>query len=191
MKTAATVFLIDDDEPTRDALSLQFRSVGLQVESFTSANDFLENMPADRRGCVVTDVRMPGPSGLDLLHHIVKQGIGLPVIVMSAFGDVRMAVRAMREGAFYFVEKPFDGQELVGAVRDALKVGVEITGRERVEAGFQGQMKMLTERERQVLELVLEGVPNKRIADSLGISQKTVENHRASLKEKFSDRPRT
>ena len=94
----------------------------------------------------------------------------------------------MREGAFYFVEKPFDGQELVGAVRDALKVGVEITGREGGEAGFQGKMKMLTERERRVLELVLEGEPNKRIAYSLGISQKTVEFHRANLKSKLDAR---
>lgn len=191
METAATVFLIDDDEPTRDALCLQFRSAGLQVESFASANDFLENIPADRFGCVVTDVRMPGLSGLDLQRHIVDQGIGLPVIVMTAFGDVRMAVRAMRAGAFDFVEKPFDGQELVDAVRDALNVGMDITGREETRARVQERTEVLTERERQVLELILEGEPNKRIASSLGISQKTVEFHRASLKAKLGDRPRT
>ena len=157
METAATVFVIEDDEPTRDALCLQFQSAGLQVETFASANDFLENMPVDRCGCVVTDVRMPGLSGLDLQRHIHDQEIGLPVIVMTAFGDVRMAVRAMRMGAFDFVEKPFDGQELVDAVRDALNIGKEITGREEARTRVQDQMKMLTERERQVLELVLEG----------------------------------
>ncbi len=191
METAATVFLIDDDEPTRDALSLQFRSAGLQVESFVSANDFLENMPAGRRGCVVTDVRMPGLSGLDLQRHIVDRGISLPVIVMSAFADVRMAVRAMRAGAFAFVEKPFDGPELVDTVRDALNVDTEITGREETGARVQEPTVMLTERERQVLELILEGEPNKRIASSLGISQKTVELHRADLKAKLGGRPRT
>ncbi len=185
METAATVFLIDDDEPTRDALCLQFRSAGLQVESFASANDFLENIPADRCGCVVTDVRMPGLNGLDLQRHIVNQGIGLPVIVMTAFGDVRMAVRAMRAGAFDFVEKPFDGQELVDAVRDALNASAGIAGREEARARVQEQMGMLTERERQVLDLVLEGEPNKRIAYTLGISQKTVEFHRANLKAKL------
>ncbi len=188
METAATVFLIDDDEPTRDALCLQFRSAGLQVESFVSANDFLEKLPADRRGCVVTDVRMPGLSGLDLQRHLVDRGIGLPVIVMTAFGDVRMAVRAMRAGAFDFVEKPFDGQELIDAVRDALNASADITGREETRARVQERMGMLTERERQVLDLVLEGEPNKRIAYTLGISQKTVEFHRANLIAKLDAR---
>ena len=122
-----TVFLVDDDEPTRDALCLLFRSAGLQVESYASANDFMENIPAGRCGCVVTDLSMSGPSGLDLQRHIVDQGIHLPVILITAFGGVRMAVRAIKAGAFDFVEKPFSDQGLVDTVRDAFMVSLHNT----------------------------------------------------------------
>ena len=187
MDAVPTVFVVDDDAAIRDALCFLFRSAGLHAEPFASAQDFLDGMPTARTGCLVSDVRMPGLGGLDLQRHLADRGIGLPVILLTAFGDVRTAVRAMKAGAFDFVEKPFS-QDLLNTVRQALQAGQSGASRNEMAAKVRERLGTLTGRERQVLDLVLEGEPNKRIAHTLGISAKTVEYHRANVIAKMGAR---
>ncbi|MDH5786421.1 MAG: response regulator transcription factor [Chromatiales bacterium] len=185
MSNTATVFIVDDDEAVRNSLSFLMQSVGLQTESFESASHFLDASPAGRAGCLLLDIRMPGMSGLELQGELEERDIQLPVIFISGHADVPMAVRALKSGAFDFIEKPFNDQLLLDCVQRAIE-----SDRQQRASGAQldewrDRLATLTPREREVMELVVEGAANKVISSTLGVSLKTVEAHRARVMEKL------
>jgi RNA polymerase sigma factor (sigma-70 family) len=185
MSEEQTVFVVDDDVAVRDALSWLIKSVGLNVETYGSAQEFLENYKSERSGCLVLDVRMPGMSGLELQEKLTADKIALPVIVVTGHGDVPMAVRAVKAGAFDFIEKPFNDQVLLDRIQQALKSEQEIRKIEEKRAEIGERLALLTPREREVLDMVVMGNPNKVIASELGISCRTVEIHRGRVMEKM------
>lgn len=184
---APLVHVIDDDDAVRDSLSFLLASAGFAVSAHESATAFLDvlpRLPADS-GCIITDVRMPGLSGLDLLQRLKDVGLTIPVIVVTGHGDVPLAVEAMKSGAFDFFEKPFDDDILLSAVEAALDLN-ERNSRRRVEqAEIEVRLSALTTRERQVLEGLVVGQVNKTIAFDLGISPRTVEIYRANVMTKM------
>ena len=184
---APLVHVIDDDDAVRDSLSFLLGSAGFAVSAHESATAFLDvlpRLPADS-GCIITDVRMPGLSGLDLLQRLKDIGLAIPVIVVTGHGDVPLAVEAMKSGAFDFFEKPFDDDILLSAVEAALDLN-ERNSRRRVEqAEIEVRLSALTTRERQVLEGLVVGQVNKTIAFDLGISPRTVEIYRANVMTKM------
>jgi FixJ family two-component response regulator len=178
------VFVIDDDRMIRDGLQSLIRSVGLRVETFASAQDFLGAKHPDVPACLVLDVRMPGLSGLDLQLKLRDDGIPIPVIFITGHGDIPMSVRAMKEGAHEFLTKPVRGQDLLDAVQKAL-ASDRVLRQERREADeIRVRFESLTPREKEVLALVVAGLLNKQIADQLGMSELTVKTHRAHVMEK-------
>ena len=180
-----TVFVVDDDDGMRRGTEFLVRSAGYQVRSFDSARAFLDAYEPAMRGCLLLDVRMPGMSGLELQDHLREERIRIPIIIITAFANVPMAVRAMQTGAFDFIEKPFDGAALINRIRRAIAQDVsERQDQQRVREAHQ-RIERLTPREREVMELVVDGRLNKQIAGDLGISMKTVENHRARVMEKM------
>jgi RNA polymerase sigma factor (sigma-70 family) len=180
-----TVFVVDDDNSTRELLVWLMKRSDLAVEAFPDARSFLDAFAAERPGCLVLDLNMPGMSGLDLQQHLKEQGVLLPVIFLSAGADIPKAVRAVREGAVDFIEKPFDYKRVVELVRQCLQRDRELrAGRERRKA-VSDRLGQLTQREREVLDLVVAGKHNREIAEALDISIKTVEAHRARLMEKL------
>ncbi len=179
------VFVVDDDRAARESLSWLIGSVHLRVQSFASAAEFLAAYPPGRPGCVIADVRMPGLSGLDLQAELRRRGIDLPVIVVTGHGDVPMAVRAMKAGAVDFVEKPFNDQVLIDLVQNAVKQSLASRRNEREKREWRARLEQLTPRERQVLDMIAAGESNKNIAHALGISEKTVEAHRAHVMDKM------
>ncbi len=179
------VFIVDDDQEVRDALRLLMESVGLRVESFDSAQAFLDRFDPDRPGCLLLDVRMPGMSGLDLQARLAAERIHPPVIIITGHGDVPMAVRAVQAGAVDFIEKPFNDQALLDSVHRALERDARQRGEASRLADIQSRYEKLTPREREVLALVVAGKRNKVIAASLKVSQSTVEAHRAKVMEKM------
>lgn len=185
MSDSATVFIIDDDPAVRDAVGLLLRTSGLQVETFASAADFLSADAARRPGCIVLDVRMPGMSGLDLQKQLRTQGYRLPIIFMTGHGDVPMAIRAMKAGAFDFIEKPFQGEILRQRIEDALQVDNRERSRQARRTDAAARLALLSPREREVLDRVAAGQYNKVIAAELGISLSTVEIHRKRVMEKL------
>ena len=192
------VYLVDDEDVVRDALAWLLRSRRLLSEGFGSAEAFWQHLQT-RRGsgpdnafpgspaCLVLDVRMPGTSGLELFERLVEGGLlpALPVIFLTGHGDVPTAVAAVKRGAFDFVEKPFSNNALVDRVEQALMLGAAELSRRRDQRQRARRLAELTEREAEVMRLVIEGHPNKRIADELGISVRTVEVHRARVFEKM------
>lgn len=185
MKTEPTVFVVDDDPGVRAALSLLMKSVGLNVEVFAGAREFLTAYQPERPGCLVLDVRMPGMNGLELQEELRTRGIAIPVIILTGYGDVPMAVRAVQAGAVDFIEKPFREEVLLERVWGALR---QDAARRRDEVEIKETRKrlgLLTPRERQVLDLVVAGKQNKVIAADLGISMKTVEFHRSRIMDKL------
>jgi FixJ family two-component response regulator len=180
-----TVFLIDDDEGVRRSLAALLRANSLEVAAFASARDFLAQFDPGQVGCLVTDVRMPGMSGMELLQKLRSRRCRLPVIVITGHGDVPLAVEAMKAGAVDFIEKPFRDQVLLAAVGRALKLADE--ERDRCDAAQESRSRLatLTPRERQVLDMVVAGKANKVIAIDLELSIKTVEFHRAHVMEKM------
>lgn len=183
--TRPTVFVVDDDNSTRELLAWLMKRHGLAVEVFPDARAFLESYREDRPGCLVVDLNMPGMSGLDLQHYLKEHGVRLPVIFLSARADVPKVVKAVREGAIDFIEKPFDYRRVVELVqecigRDALARAASVARRVHCE-----RLATLTQREREVLALVVAGRMNREIAESLDISIKTVEAHRARFMEKL------
>jgi len=179
------VYVVDDDEAMRDSLVWLLESHGIAVSAFASAAAFLEAYRADLRGCLVLDVRMPGMSGLELHERLKAGGATLPVVFVTGHGDVPMAVSALKRGALDFVEKPFAEKDLLRLVRQALERDRgQAEARLRL-AEVRRRLDSLTAREREVLALVVDGKPNKLVADELGISPKTVEVHRAHLMEKM------
>lgn len=184
-ETAPTVFLIDDDQAVRDAVGLLLRAANLPVEFFTNAADFLASGCVRRPGCLLLDVRMPGMSGLEMQKQLHDQGYHPPIIFMTGHGDVPMAIRAMKAGAFDFIEKPFQGQTLLVRVREALEHDARARRRQVQRDEAATQLLRLTPREREVLDRVAAGQYNKVIATELGISLSTVEIHRKRVMEKL------
>lgn len=177
--------IIDDDDALRDSLSFLLSSVDIPVETYASAGQFLEALPGISTGCVVTDIRMPGMSGLDLLKHLKEGGSALQVIVMTGHGDVPLAVEAMRLGALDFIEKPFDDEAFIASVRMAIdRQKLEDEGNALADE-IRARIETLSGRERDVLNGLVIGQPNKLIAHSLGISPRTVEIYRANLMTKM------
>ena len=180
----STVYVVDDDQAVRAALDWLISSVKLPVETFASAQEFLAAYRPGQQGCALVDVRMPGMSGLELQKKLAAISDQLPVIFITGHGDVHMAVDAMKLGAFDFVEKPFDEQLLLDLVQKAVEESVMAARDNAHRDELRGRLALLTPRESQVLDLVLAGEPNKRIALRLGVCEKTVEAHRAKVMEK-------
>ena len=180
------VHVVDDDEAVRQSLAFLLGSAGLAVRLYDSAASFLAHASEVQGGCLITDIRMPGMTGIELLHTLKARACELPTIVITGHGDVPLAVEAMKAGAVDFIEKPFDQQVLLGAVKTALERSVgEPSEAERVIAA---KLASLSARERQVLEGLIEGNSNKAIARDLGISPRTVEVYRANLMTKMEAR---
>lgn len=175
------VFVIDDEEQVRKSLALLLRSVGIAVETFGTADAFLQDWNPDRSGCVVLDIRLPGMSGLELQEHLSAQDAMVPIIFITGHGDVSSAVRAMRQGAFHFLEKPFSDQELLDNIHRALEQDQRNRSAGEKRAAVQARLDLLTPREREVMDLVLRGKTNKLIALELGISERTIEIHRSRM----------
>lgn len=179
------VFVIDDDASMRDAISRLLNAVGLTVQTFASAREFLAGRLPDVPGCAVLDVRLPGLSGLDLQREMVERGIHIPVIFITGHGDIPMSVQAMKAGAVEFLTKPFRDQDLLDAVRSGIQLDRQ--GRkERAElAELRDGHRQLTPREREVMSLVVAGLLNKQIALRLGTSEKTIKIHRSHVMQKM------
>lgn len=180
-----TVFVVDDDEAVRTSLRLLLKSVGLQVETFASAQEFLDQFDPDRAGCLVLDIRMPGVSGLELQQQLNDRHSIMPIVFITGHGDVPMAVEAMQAGAVDFIQKPFRDQDLIDRINRALEKDKAMRGELRERDEIRRRMSQLTPREREVLELVTQGKANKVIAGDLNVSQRTVEIHRARVMEKM------
>ncbi|HKA73376.1 MAG TPA: response regulator FixJ [Xanthobacteraceae bacterium] len=185
MPSDVMVHVIDDDDAVRQSLEFLLRTARLNVRTYESAKAFLEVLPQIQAGCVITDVRMPEVSGIDLLKRLKKFNRDIPVIVMTGHGDVPLAVEAMKIGAMDFFEKPFDDEAMVAAVRAALNRGLSDSHRAAELAQIRGRLTELSNRERQVLEGLVAGRPNKVIAYDLGISPRTVEIYRANVMTKM------
>ena len=181
----ATVFVVDDDEGLRKAIEFLLDTAGLTAKTFSSGRAFLEYYRPQMRGCMLLDIRMPDISGLDFQDKIRERDINLPVILISAYGTIPLAVRAMREGAFDFIEKPFDDEFLLKRVREAISFDIDRRADDQKVREAKDQLVTLTAREKQIMAYVVAGKLNKQIAAELGISAKTVENHRARVMEKM------
>ncbi len=186
MSPEQVVFVVDDDAAVRDSLRWLMDSVGLRVVPFDSGEAFLDAVTPDREGCVLLDLRMPGLSGLEVHAQLRERGIELPVIVVSGHGDVPMAVRALKSGVVDFIEKPFKDQELLDCVQQALRRDAKQRLQRMRRDELMTRYLTLTPRELDVLRLVVDGQANKVIGTTLGISQKTVETHRARVMEKMA-----
>lgn len=183
-----TVFIVDDDAMIRQAMGLLLQSVNLDYETYESADSFLDSVSDDRPGCLVSDIRMPGTSGLELQDALIKRGSTVPIIFISGHGDIPMAVEAMRKGALDFIQKPFRDQELLDRISAALKADLATQKNREETSVVKERMARLTRREREVFDLVVAGKPNKIIAFTLNVSQRTVEIHRARVMEKMEAR---
>lgn len=185
MKTDATVFVVDDDQAVRESLSRLMESVGHKVATYAGAQEFLDSYDPSRPGCVVLDIRMPGMSGLDLQEKLARDGVRIPVIIISGHGDVEKAVRAMKAGAVDFLRKPYKAKVLLERIRQALELDAKIRRQEAERAKAAALIAHLTPREREVMGLLATGAPTKQIAYRLGLSRKTVDVHRAHIMMKL------
>jgi two-component system response regulator FixJ len=185
MQSDAAVHVVDDDVAVRKSLAFLLASEGLPVRLHESASTFLDDAPSIEVGCIVTDVRMPGIDGIELIRRLKARGIALPVIVMTGHADVPMAVEAMKEGAVDFLEKPFGDEVFLAAVRSALARQEKNSHHGTQVAEVQGRFENLSVRERQVLDGLVAGKANKMIAYDLGISPRTVEIYRANVMAKM------
>jgi two-component system response regulator FixJ len=185
MSAKGLVHIIDDDDALRDSLAFLLSSAGIEAKSYDSAAAYLNAPERAAAGCIVTDVRMPGLSGIDLLRKLKSEGSSVPVIVMTGHGDVPLAVEAMKLGAFDFVEKPFDDDALLGSVRSALGQGAKHSLQQAERQQIEARLALLSGRERQVLDGLVAGQANKVIAHELGISPRTVEIYRANVMTKM------
>jgi two-component system response regulator DctR len=183
-----TVYVVDDDDAVRDALAMLFRTAGLRVETFPSAVAFLQCKKLEPVACLVLDIRMPGLTGLALQEAMSERKVRIPIIFITGHGDIPMAVEAVKKGAYDFMEKPFDDYQLLCQVLNALDSGAEGVREDANGAGGAERLAMLTEREREVLDLVLAGKPSRKVAEELFISVKTVEFHRARIMQKLNVR---
>jgi FixJ family two-component response regulator len=184
-ETAGVVFVIDDDEPMRHSLENLIRSVGLQVEAFASAQEFLRGKRPDVPGCLVLDVRLPGLSGLDLQKRMAEADIEIPIIFITGHGDIPMTVQAMKAGAVEFLTKPFRDQALLDAIHQALERDHHLREQRATVEELRSRYRSLTPREREVIALVVTGLLNKQIAGELGTSEAAVKVHRQHVMEKM------
>jgi RNA polymerase sigma factor (sigma-70 family) len=179
------VFVVDDDASVRNALKSLIRSVGLQVELFGSAQEFLQSKRPNAPSCLILDIRLPGISGLDFQRKLTETNNPIPIIFITGHGDIPMSVRAMKGGAVEFLTKPFRDQDLLDAIHVALERDRARRQREDEIATLKDRFEWLTPREREVLPLVVSGLPNKQIADKIGTSETTVKVHRGQLMRKM------
>jgi RNA polymerase sigma factor (sigma-70 family) len=185
IETEPVVFIVDDDASVRKSLERLVRSVGLRGEVFASAHEFLQRPATDGPSCLVLDVRMPGVSGLVLQETLEAAGHRIPIIFITGHGDITMSVRAMKAGAIDFLAKPFNDQDLLEAIQEAIGRDRQVRQERRVRQDIQQRVDMLTPRERDVMALVIIGMLNKQIAAALGTSEKTVKVHRARVMQKM------
>jgi two-component system, LuxR family, response regulator FixJ len=183
-----TVFVVDDDSGVRDAVRLLLRSVGLPARAFSSAAEFLEEFDPDAPGCLVLDLRMPGMSGRELQKRLLEMGSRVPIIFVTAHGDVPTAVDAVKDGAVDFIQKPFPDQKLLDMINEALELDRRRRAEQEERTAIAARVETLTPREREVMARVAGGKMNKTVARELGISQRTVEIHRARVMEKMQAR---
>jgi two-component system response regulator FixJ len=184
----AHVYVVDDDEAVRDSLVLLLSAQPYVVSSFVSAQEFLAAAPSLPAGCLIADIRMPGMTGLELQRRLNEQGLRFPTIVVTGHGEVPLAVRAMKEGAVDFIEKPFAVEAILGAIEAAVRRLAEPPPSDPAASEAAARLALLTPREREVLEGLLAGLPNKSIAYDLAISPRTVEVHRARVMQKLQGR---
>jgi len=184
-KVDSVVFVVDDDASVREAISSLIKSVGLNVETFETAQDFLQSKRPDVPGCMVLDVRLPGLSGLDLQRELSAHAIKLPIIFITGYGDVPMSVRAIKAGAVEFLTKPFRDQDLLDAIQQAVTRDRDSRHEQREMTKLSQRFGSLTAREREVLDLVAAGLLNKQIAGELGVSEITVKIHRGQVMKKM------
>jgi FixJ family two-component response regulator len=184
-ETDGLVFIVDDDAPLRESLKNLIRSVGLRVEAFASAQEFLRSKRPDVPGCLVLDVRLQGLSGLDLQKRMAESDMEIPIIFITGHGDIPMSVRAMKAGAVEFLTKPFRDQDLLDAIQQALERDRKARGQRAEIEELRSRSDSLTPREREVMGLVVTGLLNKQIAGELGTSETTVKIHRHQVMEKM------
>jgi len=182
------VHIVDDEAKVRDALSLLLSTAQIESKSYGSAEEYLTLNPLKEPACILLDNQLPGMSGIELLRHIVAATGKSTVIMITAYGDVPTAVLAMKAGAFHFVQKPFDAEALLATVEEALSLGEDGRDAPLEIREFKARLALLTQREREVLTLLLEGLPTKLIAQQLGISSRTAEHHRAAIIQKMQAR---
>jgi two-component system, LuxR family, response regulator FixJ len=185
MQGSSVVHVIDDDEAVRDSLEFLLKTAHIDVRTYASAAAFLSALPNVDAGCIVTDVRMPDTSGMDLLRRLNELKIGMPVIVMTGHGDIQLAVEAMKSGAMDFIEKPFDDEQLLSSIQSALRRSKKDAEHGAERSKLLGKLSALSHREREVLDGLIAGKPNKTIAFDLGISPRTVEIYRANVMTKM------
>jgi len=182
------VFVIDDDASMRDALSALFRSIGLKVQTFASAMEFMKSELPNAPSCLVLDVRLPGPSGLDFQSDLANANVHIPIIFITGHGDIPMTVRAMKAGAVEFLTKPFRDQDLLDAVKIALERDLARRERDKTVHELRALFEALTPREQEVIGFVTAGLMNKQIAAELGVSEVTVKVHRGNVMKKMGAR---
>ncbi|NOR51321.1 MAG: response regulator [Gammaproteobacteria bacterium] len=185
MQSEPIVFVVDDDQEVRDAIQFLMESVGLKVESFASAQDYLDHFDSNIHGCLILDVRMAGMSGLELQARLEAELSHPPIVIITGHGDVQMAVKAIQAGAVDFLEKPFNDQALLDCVHRAIEQDASQRGEAVKIADIRTRVERLTPREREVLDMVINGQRNKVIAIDMNVSQSTVEAHRAKVMEKM------
>ena len=184
-----SVFVIDDDSAVRDALLRVLRGRGVRARGFSSGTEFFAALPEDASACVITDVQMPGMDGTEIVRRLAElRGETWPVIVITGHADVSMAVQMMKNGIVDFIEKPFHNEDLLSRITRALEVDSQIAARQQRNSAVAHRLELLTQREREVMLLVVAGKLNKQVADELNISMKTVEAHRARVMEKMGVR---
>jgi len=183
-KNKQTVFIVDDDEPVRGALQLLMKSVGHDAKTFATGDEFLAACSPGISGCLILDIRMPGMSGLELQEKLHQQGVNIPIIFITGHGDIPMAVEAMKQGALEFLQKPFREQDLVDRVNEALEKDESASKFALQRTEIEPRIAKLTPRERQIMDMIVQGKANKVIAIDLGVSQRTVETHRTRIMRK-------
>lgn len=182
------LYIVDDDQAVRDGLKALLGARGFALETFDSAESFLAAMNRGVTGCAILDIRMPGMSGLELQRELKRRGIALPIIIITGHGDVTLAVTALKAGAVDFLEKPFDSDALLASIEDALRRGAAALSSAFDRETAAARIAQLTAREREVMDLVVAGHPNKVVANRLGIAVRTVEIHRAKVMDKTQAR---
>jgi two-component system response regulator FixJ len=188
MPADGCVYVVDDDEAVRDGLSGLLDAGGYTCRTFSSAQDFLQAAPTLRPGCLIADIRMPGMDGLELQRRLVEQSLPFPLIVVTGHGDVPLAVRAMKAGALDFIQKPFAAKAILESTKNAMTQVAEPQQLDALEVAAKARVDSLSRREREVLQGLLSGLPNKSIAYELGISPRTVEVHRGRVMQKMGAR---
>jgi len=188
MNASQRIYIVDDDEAVRDSLGFQLEAAGYDVRTFSSGIDFLNRAPGLPPGCVILDVRMPDIDGLEVQIRLAEMKQSLPIVLITGHGEVPLAVRAMRAGAVDFVEKPFSEEAILESIRLAANRSVTLAIPDEHAEAAASRLKLLSSREREVLERLVAGLPNKTIACGLGISPRTVESHRARVMDKMQAR---